>query len=255
MYCMKKITLIFVFIALFSINTYKAEALSFECGVCTNEVSFVGSATAEISGSHMTSMTETATPKIYVFEYGIDEDLESGSKFVLANSTGAFTTAWVTESYTTRNFSNKLIGLPPGTTFYYQLQYFGDSVSDIDEVEDGAEPIYSGDIEYFTTKSLNFLTIKMYQGMNYHPEVVLMQEILFSLGYYNVSDDQSLSEIADGKFGPMTLSAVKLFQSSNRLVSDGIVGQKTRWALNLFLNSSSCSFSDTIPSTYSCPTL
>jgi len=48
--------------------------------------------------------------------------------------------------------------------------------------------------------------------------VVLLQSLLIKAGY-DIS--------ADGAFGPMTEVAVKNFQQKNKLVADGIVGQKT----------------------------
>jgi len=48
--------------------------------------------------------------------------------------------------------------------------------------------------------------------------VVLLQSLLIKAGY---------DIAADGAFGPMTEAAVKDFQQKNKLVVDGIVGQKT----------------------------
>ncbi len=48
--------------------------------------------------------------------------------------------------------------------------------------------------------------------------VVLLQSLLIKAGY-DIS--------ADGAFGPMTKAAVMDFQKENKLVVDGIVGQKT----------------------------
>ena len=48
--------------------------------------------------------------------------------------------------------------------------------------------------------------------------VVLLQNLLIKAGY---------NLIADGDFGPITEAAVKDFQANNKLVVDGIVGQKT----------------------------
>ena len=48
--------------------------------------------------------------------------------------------------------------------------------------------------------------------------VVLLQNLLIKAGY---------DIAADGAFGPMTEPAVKDFQLKNKLVVDGIVGQKT----------------------------
>jgi len=48
--------------------------------------------------------------------------------------------------------------------------------------------------------------------------VVLLQSLLIKAGY---------DIAADGAFGPMTETAVKDFQQKNKLVVDGIVGQKT----------------------------
>ena len=55
-------------------------------------------------------------------------------------------------------------------------------------------------------------------------EVAKLQELLNSKGFS--------TGVADGLFGPKTLNAVKAFQNSNGLGSDGIVGPITRSALN-----------------------
>ncbi|WP_051585855.1 C40 family peptidase [Caldanaerobius polysaccharolyticus] len=58
--------------------------------------------------------------------------------------------------------------------------------------------------------------------------VVTLQKELKSLGYFNSS--------IDGIFGPLTLNAVKRFQSSNGLTADGIVGPATYQRIQLLLN-------------------
>ena len=55
------------------------------------------------------------------------------------------------------------------------------------------------------------------------PEVRAVQQLLKNKFGYNIT--------IDGKFGPETISAVKSFQTSKGLVSDGIVGPKTWKAL------------------------
>jgi peptidoglycan hydrolase-like protein with peptidoglycan-binding domain len=51
------------------------------------------------------------------------------------------------------------------------------------------------------------------------PDVVQLQHILASLGYYNGP--------IDGIFGPRTFRAVQALQRENGLVVDGIVGPRT----------------------------
>jgi hypothetical protein len=55
-------------------------------------------------------------------------------------------------------------------------------------------------------------------------EVVALQKLLISLGLLKGS--------ADGEFGPMTTSALKLFQLEHKLTPDGLAGPITRAALN-----------------------
>jgi peptidoglycan hydrolase-like protein with peptidoglycan-binding domain len=56
------------------------------------------------------------------------------------------------------------------------------------------------------------------------PDVRALQERLVELGF---------EMIPDGKFGPMTDSAITLFQQQNNLEPDGIVGSDTREVLKL----------------------
>jgi len=73
-----------------------------------------------------------------------------------------------------------------------------------------------------TTPSYVFTT-KMTIGTK-NLDVKELQKILIEKGY--------LTGIADGSFGPKTLTAVKKFQSINNLTADGIVGPGTRAFLN-----------------------
>ena len=56
-------------------------------------------------------------------------------------------------------------------------------------------------------------------------EVIDIQDKLYKWGYYN--------GIVDGVFGYKTFKSVKLFQSKNGIVADGVVGQQTLSALGL----------------------
>ena len=56
---------------------------------------------------------------------------------------------------------------------------------------------------------------------------IMLQLVLKNYGYYT-------SKI-DGDFGPASKRALKEFQSSNNLVSDGILGKNTCKTLNLSL--------------------
>ena len=93
--------------------------------------------------------------------------------------------------------------------------------------------------------------------MSYNSEVERMQELLFNFGYYTVSYDYSLTKIADGKFGAMTDTAVKAFQSSYGLTADGIVGPDTRGKLNFIVDmeQGGCSATLVIPPVFACPAL
>jgi peptidoglycan hydrolase-like protein with peptidoglycan-binding domain len=51
-------------------------------------------------------------------------------------------------------------------------------------------------------------------------DVLMLQQRLLALGYTELGT-------ADGTFGPMTDQAVRHFQTSNGISSDGIVGQTT----------------------------
>lgn len=68
------------------------------------------------------------------------------------------------------------------------------------------------------------LSTNMKQGSRYG-EVKSLQEILNILGFN--------SGLPDGLFGPLTSKAVRAFQVSKNLVSDGIVGPKTRDAIKI----------------------
>lgn len=59
---------------------------------------------------------------------------------------------------------------------------------------------------------------------SYNGEVKVLQNKLITLGY--------LSGRADGHFGPKTKEAVIKFQTNNNLTADGVVGSRTRAALN-----------------------
>jgi len=63
-------------------------------------------------------------------------------------------------------------------------------------------------------------------------DVRMLQQIL--------KDKSFLSGTADGKFGNLTKNAVKLYQTSKSLVSDGKVGPKTRAKLNEENTTPSC---------------
>ncbi len=55
-------------------------------------------------------------------------------------------------------------------------------------------------------------------------EVSKLQTLLNSLGFN--------TGVADGLFGPLTDTAVKEFQKSKNLTSDGVIGPITRASLN-----------------------
>lgn len=70
-----------------------------------------------------------------------------------------------------------------------------------------------------------------YSGVGYSPEVIQIQKAL------NAKVGANLT--VDGQFGPLTASAVKVFQSKNGLAVDGIVGPNT-W--NLLMASSAYAY-------------
>jgi peptidoglycan hydrolase-like protein with peptidoglycan-binding domain len=260
---MKKITLIFVFAVLFSISIYKAEALSFECSLCTNEPSYVGVQVVQVLGSEISSVgPEPAvayldSPYLYAFEYSTDDDFEVDNNFAQAYMSGAYTTAWYGSSYISKSFLANLKNLDSDTTFYYRINKYS-SGTQMEDLEEGTEdPIFSGEVKSFKTKQSSHFTVKMYKGMSYNSEVERMQELLFNFGYYTVSYDYSLTKIADGKFGAMTDTAVKAFQSSYGLTADGIVGPDTRGKLNFIVDmeQGGCSATLVIPPVFACPAL
>jgi len=62
-----------------------------------------------------------------------------------------------------------------------------------------------------------------YQQGDQGQDVVIIQQKLSKLGLFDGN--------FDGKFGPKTTNAVKIFQKNNNLVTDGIVGEETFRAL------------------------
>jgi hypothetical protein len=67
-------------------------------------------------------------------------------------------------------------------------------------------------------------TYPLKSGMK-NDEVALLQRTLIAKGY---------KLTADGSFGATTLTAVKSFQTKNKITADGIVGNGTAWALRMF---------------------
>ena len=47
-----------------------------------------------------------------------------------------------------------------------------------------------------------------------------------------LNDKLSLGLVVDGKLGPKTISVIKTWQKDNGLVSDGLVGAKTKAMMN-----------------------
>lgn len=79
----------------------------------------------------------------------------------------------------------------------------------------------------FSDGTDNTITVTLYQKGSIGEEVKGIQKKLICLGY-------SCGEWgADGEFGNATSAAVKAFQEDQKLVVDGIVGEKTSTALNI----------------------
>jgi peptidoglycan hydrolase-like protein with peptidoglycan-binding domain len=70
-----------------------------------------------------------------------------------------------------------------------------------------------------------------YEGVSLG-KVEAVQQALVNLGY-NIGSTGSNGNGVDGKFGEKTKAAVKKFQTSKNLYSDGIVGEKTAGALGV----------------------
>ncbi|ETB63916.1 TPA: hypothetical protein DIC38_01710 [Candidatus Nomurabacteria bacterium] len=76
----------------------------------------------------------------------------------------------------------------------------------------------------------NFISNNLYFGSSYTSQVKSLQTILNKLGYLDSSG-------IDGKYGSITLFAVRQFQIDNNLKNDGIVGSETRSVANSKLQS------------------
>jgi peptidoglycan hydrolase-like protein with peptidoglycan-binding domain len=142
------------------------------------------------------------------------------------------------ETYTTNYYKHKLNSLEPGATYYYRFVTYGPNppVLENGDLDHSATRLVSETLS-FTTKPFPVFSTKMYRGMSTHEEVKNLQETLFILNYYGVANPTPLGTLVDGKFGPMTETAVKAYQSASGLVADGIVGAKTRESLNKLMAS------------------
>ncbi len=71
-----------------------------------------------------------------------------------------------------------------------------------------------------TSQSTSFYVRNLYYGMKNNTDTANLQKFLKNLGYF--------SGPTNGNFGPLTLAAVKKFQSGNKVISTGYWGPLTR---------------------------
>ena len=82
-------------------------------------------------------------------------------------------------------------------------------------------PSYNPPSSYWTTTTTTSTSLRRGSSGD---KVKKLQNQLIKKGY--------LKGISDGKFGPITLKAVKFFQADNGFIADGVVGPITKEALN-----------------------
>jgi peptidoglycan hydrolase-like protein with peptidoglycan-binding domain len=80
--------------------------------------------------------------------------------------------------------------------------------------------VSTGTATYGSVASSGAITKTLSYGLKNDPQVLKLQTFLVARGY--------LSATPDGNFGPMTLAAVKKFQTANGIAPLGLVGPQTR---------------------------
>ena len=223
---------------LFVSGAKSANALSFSCGACTAEPTFVGYTTAEVSGQLLLGIGGVEGTEKPGFQYATNADFTEGFGNEFPSLLKVTTRTVDEQTYTTEFYGHTLNSLIPSTTYYYRFVSYGKNPSLLENGDlDFKATHVVGETLSFTTKPYPFFAQKMHRGMVAHDEVKNMQETLFILNHYDTPTSPSFASITDGKFGPITESAVKEFQGTHGLVADGIVGVKTREVLNKLIAS------------------
>ena len=196
--------------------------------------------------THNTTTTDTAniTPvALLVSASAQNKQVDGNTTATVTLSNDAFLGDVVTQTYTTADFSDALIGVGKTVTVlgiatagadagnYSPYNTTATSTADITEQPSSgssggsrARPrtVTGTTGTVLGAEKFNF-TLNMKQG-SVGNEVMELQKFLNANGFGTL--------VVDGKVGPMTRAAVVKFQLANGLVGDGVVGPLTRAVLN-----------------------